>query len=196
MKQFKRAKVIMLPTENESLITLDNKELFLNNIPKFNENPFGYKNQHLYIISDEDLLSNDYGINTLTNTIIQNGKAAVTLNDWKYIKRIIATTDTSLKLKEININDQDSTSTPYLPQPSQEFITKFIEEYNKGNVIENVLVKLYPTNEFLNDVTTNSSHYKLSINKDNTINIQLPKITSLNLCQCKIFNVSFQFPKD
>ena len=85
------------------------------------------KNGHLYVLSDDEIKEN--------NTHFYNphsGQLHISKNHTDYeainkngCKKIIATTDTSLGL----------------PQPSQQFITKYIEEYNKGNVITDVLVE-------------------------------------------------------
>ena len=78
-------------------------------------------------------------------------------------EKIIATTDISL-VKEYN-----------LPEPSQSFIQKYIEEYNKGNTITDVLVEY----EFDNEGHTDNPGWhnqKLKVNsKDNTITIKKVK---------------------
>ena len=55
-------------------------------------------------------------------------------------REVLATTDTSLY-----IHQKETISLPervfYLPQPSQQFIQKYVEEYNKGNTITDVLVE-------------------------------------------------------
>ena len=83
----------------------------------------------LYIISDDEIKEN--------NTHFYNphsGQLHISGNHTDYIainkngcKKIIATTDVSLGL----------------PQPSQQFIQKYIEGYNKGNVITDVLVEYH-----------------------------------------------------
>ena len=84
-------------------------------------------------------------------------------------KKIIATTDTSL-----NYIEHDDT-VPYpkgvqirLPQPSQQFITKYIEDYNKGNVITDVLV------EYEQDYT-NRNCSTCSLGTDGTCELNLEK---------------------
>ena len=70
-----------------------------------------------------------------------------------------------------------------LPQPSQQFIQKYIEEYNKGNVITDVLVEYeLVSNEeyFLNTINPDDDvpyfDERLKINsKDNTITIKKVK---------------------
>ena len=85
-------------------------------------------------------------------------------------EKIIATTDISL-VKEYN-----------LPQPSQQFIQKYIEEYNKGNIITDVLVEY----EYLLDDRAVLPYWNLKVNtKDNTITIKKLKETynKEELCQ-------------
>ena len=69
-----------------------------------------------------------------------------------------------------------------LPQPSQQFIQKYIEEYNKGNVITDVLVEY---NYFLDDNSV-LPYWNLKVNpKDNTITIKKLKevYTKDEVCQ-------------
>jgi hypothetical protein len=95
--------------------------------------------QHLYILSDDEIKEGDWCLfkqiigseyklckitykfgNQLTS-LLENGNKQEEAS--QYYKKIIATTDESLGL----------------PQPSQSFIEKFVEEYNKGNVITEVI---------------------------------------------------------
>jgi hypothetical protein len=166
MEQFKRAKVIMLPTKNDSNIKLwDSNELSLNHQKKtFRTFIF----QHLYIISDDKIKEGDWCLTGLKIvrqcngfTYSQDGK---TLNGYTFTdgtadtfsscKRIIATTDTSLTTNSIfGIDSFDSSifggkseiiklpNLFKLPQPSKEFIEKYVECYNNGNIITEVLVE-------------------------------------------------------
>lgn len=156
MNQFKRAQVIMLPTDKIDLNTIClNKVtgLFLCTKQHLIQNVFNtlieYKSaipQHLYIISDDEIKQGDYfladnRISQSSNNGIPNWvlcKCIKVKNTWIYCdeipgeghngdwcKKIIATTDSSLNL----------------PQPSQQFIEKYIESYNKDEIITNVLVE-------------------------------------------------------
>ena len=170
MEQFKRVQVIMLPTDKGTIVKKNiTNELKLSSL----NNPLLWIPQHLYIISDDKIKKDDY-------YILFTDKALTVLKctgdgDYFNCKKIIATTDTSLTIKH--------KCSPYLrdwnlPQPSQQFIEKFIEEYNKGNIITDVLVE-YETLK----TTANNKHFgeghiysitnKLKINpKDNTITIK------------------------
>jgi hypothetical protein len=156
MEQFKKAQVIMLPTKNNSNIviinkyndkaigtTLENKylqgggEFIYNSSLDNSSNP-----QHLYIVSNDKIKEGDWFIN-LTNVlkckavdfhgIVDNEGNRY---DKEISKKIIATTNNSLE-----IQGDHSTWVENLPQPSQQFIEKYIESYNRGDVITDVLVE-------------------------------------------------------
>jgi hypothetical protein len=109
--------------------------------------------QHLYILSNDEIKESDYQIcidpnNPHYNLISQKPNNAV--NSGAY-KKIIATTDSSLKLNSVKIPvssdftlEQISENMPCLPQIPQQFIEHFINEYNKGNVISKVLIEVNP----------------------------------------------------
>ena len=138
------------------------------------------KNGHLYVLSDDEIKKGDYIYCTITNAIeIAKYNHDYLIRDWK---KVIVTTDTSLY-----IHQKETISLPervfYLPQPSQQFIQKFVEEYNRGNIITNVLVEyeLISNEEyFLNtinpddDVPYFDERLKIS-HKDNTITIKKVK---------------------
>ena len=99
-------------------------------------------------------------------------------------KEILASTDKSLgkevwkqtnkKSKSYNIQQNIETTKKVfisLPQPSQSFIEKFIEEYNKGNVITEVMVEYWDIDDYSNAPIGQTIH-SLKVNpKDNTITI-------------------------
>ncbi len=222
MDQFKRAHVIMLPTEtkyNNNIVKYlkeDSpfiKEKVYNKLSILDiPNPFSvkdYQPQHLYIISDEEIKEGDWCIilsnGIFHNTITQNIHGAIgsTIGTQEYLekecKKIIATTDTSLKLKCNRCDDTKELDTGMfgivdcnecyyknenkhlqLPQPSQQFIEKYIESYNTGEVITDVLVeyenytnidcKMHIDNSATETITKQQN---LKVNpKDNTITIK------------------------
>lgn len=103
---------------DEKLVKIDSACYNLSNI----------KSQHLYITSNQEIKKDDWYI---FDVGYASGVKQADLDDIENIhleidpKKIIATTDTSLGL----------------PQPSQSFIEKYIEEYNKGNQIIDVMVE-------------------------------------------------------
>ena len=108
------------------------------------------------------------------------------INSFRYedVKKIIATTDTSLEIFDKELSDMHSVKVNILlPQPSQQFIQKYIEEYNRGNIITDVLVEyncgdshcsLFGCQKHLG--CKNESIQTVKINpKDNTITIKKVK---------------------
>ena len=140
--------MVMLNANQESELCLSFKENSFGNLTdkklvKIDSacyNLSNIKTQHLYITSNEEIKESDLFYNTFDDKIqkctkhqLHDGKFAklrVYVEGGDYnesiCKKIIATTDTSLGL----------------PQPSQQFIEKYIEEYNKGNIITEVLVEV------------------------------------------------------
>ncbi len=160
MDTLKRAQVIMLPTENKinGSIVKDIKEE--SKILHIKQKDYceheDFVAQHLYIISDDEIKEGDWCMSIDKNSKLHKPFQCISkqafinpefLNsiDAKDIKKIIATTDRSLK-----INTKWKVSGVFddgLPQPSQQFIEKYIESYNKGEVITDVLVKYEDTSD-------------------------------------------------
>lgn len=133
-----------------------------------------YISKEIYITSDEEIKEGDWVLNTSSNEIYQCNDASKS-NQYKHNKKIIATTDKSLNI-DISSEFQKKhyiKEFKYLPQLSQEFIEKYIKEYNKGNIITDILVEyaqdLNSVKKISNDLQT--WNYKLKISKDNTITI-------------------------
>ena len=142
MNQFKRAQVVMLPTELKSIIFLNkqNKLRFLGKLLFSDEE---YSNNHLYIISDDKIKHNDWVYDKETNTVFEideelDYKEIKKLNDSLFVKKIIASTNTLLVS---NYGSFLSPDIKKVPQPSQQFIEKYIESYNKGEIIVDILVE-------------------------------------------------------
>jgi hypothetical protein len=201
MEQFKRAKIIMLFTEKTSDIALNIKRNTLYSILKSNIdyeynktiNYFNWNKQHLYFLSNEDVKKNNWYI--YKNSIFKSDDDSLIGN--KECKKIIATTDTSLQITKNTSNpalyeyiQQGSVCSTYedlLPQPSQQFIEKYIECYNKGKIIidilveyENVVQDKYGTQhiqsindskQYINTCKLISSNIKINP-KNNTITIK------------------------
>ena len=120
-------------------------------------------NGELYITSDEEIKEGEYGLDIRDNKIFKcervlsnHYEQGVLQFQKSYCKKIIAITDTSLGL----------------PQLPQQFIEKYIEEYNKGNVITKVMVEYVqvPNSVFIQ--VLEAPYIQLKINSDNTINIK------------------------
>ena len=184
---FKKCKVVMLPTNekaqlNNLCVGGINKEVFQlkTNNSLFNFNQFQDWNlQHLYITSDEEIKKGDfaYSIDSYVNKKRIITWDEMLRNDLVSSNKIITTTDNSLGL----------------PKPSQQFIEKYIEEYNKGNIITDVLVEYNEISirecQTCGNITNNwkcncksisfniiSTYNELKVNpKDNTITIKKVK---------------------
>lgn len=208
MNNVKRAQVIMLPSKEmlgaySSTITKvyeDEGKLYLN--PKKLGDlitELGFP-QYLYFISDDKIKEGDWYYDLYSKGVFQCRNLKYTEEYKRIHKKIIATTDNSLfKLKECPVRGTGSNVKFILPQPSQQFIEKYIESYNKGEVINDVLVE-YEEINIGPDLTKSLMYYpdnfelKLKINsKDNTITIKKLK-NSWNkeevrkLCLCAYYH--------
>ncbi len=179
-----KAQVIMLPSkDNAGSILLYKPEGTLQYFTnKYWSNKDLFK-QHLYIVSDEEIKGGEWFINLKEKQVLlardnKNDLSHYKLNPQRF-KKVIATTDSSLKIHQsncvhYNTNKVINCCCPSLPQSSQGFIEKYIKEYNKGNIITDILV------EYENLLIENPNsdgcaipHYKkqLKVSKDNTITI-------------------------
>jgi len=181
-KPHKYSDVVMLPTNekaSKSVINLDNDNELIhidNYIPKLE-----CGNQHFYILSDEEIKEGDWCImldsfgNVFSNPQQYNDPKTQHLN--KGLRKIIATTDDSI--------DGFYRGYAYqLPQPSESFIEAFVESFNKGQQITEVMVECETVTDWDNYTTipvgnggaTHKEKQQLKINpKDNTITIRKVK---------------------
>jgi hypothetical protein len=194
MEKFKKAKVVMLPTNQSNIVLITSKTEFMIGTEINKSLLQGGKDwiynssitdnssipQQLYITSDDEIEKGDWvtdNINIIkVNTLLNFPR--------NLFKKIIATTDTPLSeshKKLVNINEFTTKVVDNLPQPSQQFIEKYIESYNKGIILSDVLVEYEEmTGE---ELGCDPAYYplkqrlKLKINPDNTINIKIAKET-------------------
>ena len=187
---FKKRQVVMLPT-NEKAKTGEylvlNKE---NKLCIWNTHKMGVQNtlpiQHLYILSDEEIKEGDWFL--MNGCIIRQCKSTNNephtiptiidttggIHHVSVCKKIIATTDKSLENWRIAFTGippkKSKVKFPneQLPQPSQSFIEKYVEEYNKGNQIVDI------TLEYENSIIDGMPVVKVSL-KDNTVTIRKMK---------------------
>ena len=192
--------VVMLPTNEKSLNSVfslrsDKPYLMSEQNSPFTARIYDTKDLYhtyfnLYIISDDEIKLFDWVYNNKENIVEQitsKTQLIFVLEENKEnqtFKKIIATTDTSLEIKnELWSAYQGRYEADKLPQPSQQFIEKYIEEYNKGNIITDVLVEYelisneeYFGNTFNPDDDVPYFDENLKINpKDNTITIKKVK---------------------
>lgn len=209
MNQFKRAKAIMLSTNEKSLnsvftIRSDKPYLMSERNSPFKARIYDTKELYhtyynLYFISDDEIKVGDHVFNIKDNHYggIVNENNLLDAKLLSYIKKIIVTTDTSLKIVIKNHNDFDSEH--LLSQPSQQFIEQFIEYYNKGEVITEVLVEYEIYQDSINyhkDIWKNFERIKINP-KDNTITIKKLKDSwnreEVNQFAIKAFQAGFDY---
>lgn len=176
MSTFKKCKVVMLPTKKASNIHSYMYNLGTRKEPKqtyqMNGNTQISYAQHLYIISDDVIKEGDWLYNLQSKKIRQCfsiEKNRLVYNE--YDKKIIATSDNSLAVDIIDIEEY-SFDIVYLPQPSQSFIEKYIKQYNKENIITDIMVEYERDEE-----VTGYEYDTLKVDKDNTITIKRIKDT-------------------
>ena len=203
----KQCQVVMLPTNKEDRTLNQIYKFIAQPENAFDRRVFGelirtaspdkskYQCQHLHITSDEEIREGDYCIIDLGefsrvvrvkslnsghpfyNVDITEGYTKIS-----DLKKIIASSDrlvTGWDYKN-DIPDGDLYN-EFLPQPSQVFIEKYINEYNKGNVIEKVMVDYYKGHINI-PIDCKVSYFNefgefegLKVSKDNTITISKVK---------------------
>lgn len=169
----------MLPTEKTSGFYLYNYKLFKGN--------FGhYINQHLYIVSDEEIKEGDWCYNYVLDSITQIKSGDVNFLAERYYlkhaKKIIATTDKYLSSETNNPIQQ-------LPQIPELFIEIYIEYFNSNKPITEVEIEYEefdkkkvcvgmegkPAKPIYNYI----GEHRLKLQKDNTIEISLVENNSI-----------------
>lgn len=140
----------------------------------------------LYILSDENPAEGDWVLNTASpsNRPFQIDKIGVqyVTESKTTTKKIIATTDESLNIMMPNIDAYEAgIKTISLPKPSDSFIKKYIEEYNKGNQITDVMIeysKEWVGKDYVDDMDAyvyDKFEEILKVSSDNTITIRKVK---------------------
>lgn len=158
-KHYQEIDVIMLNTTNESPFGLYNNKLYNS---EFGSKADYWKSQHLYFLNDEEIKDDKTKLNTTDYYYVKNH-----YNEWyigKYngssfdfinhqgnfysnlftCKKVIATTDISLKKKEqCPVRTEGVSYINFLsPQIPQSFIRQYIQNFNNGNTIDKVLVEI------------------------------------------------------
>jgi hypothetical protein len=191
-----KCKAILLPTNDKSAPLILGNETILRVNGGIEDVTLDWKYQHLCIISDDEIEENVFGyyyndevdgipaigyyfkndefgnptFNVNENIIVLDSHEVFESSHkrWSF-KKVIASTDKLLKSDWIYKNN-------ILPQIPQTFIQLFIKEYNKGNVITDVLVEY---EEILGDEgiikSLDNEDWELKINQDTTINIKVKK---------------------
>ncbi len=168
---FKKCKVVMLPTNKKAQIHIIPDGYMYKSVEVFIQASQAYKPYHLYITSDEEIEAGDWIYHKLDNKPIKFDGNKTGGFPYGY-RKVIATTDSSLE-RYWKLNE-----TIPLPQPSSSFIQKYVDEYNKGNQITDVLVEYEEISGKLLSYGRGftPSEIKPKINpKDNTITIKKVK---------------------
>lgn len=174
----------MLSTNQLSKIWLTIENGKLNNDHTIQcSNSDAQKQQHLYILSDEEIKDDNWYFAVLHNHVWQALKGFIksTMTNPKSEYKVIALTDSFLIVDAVF----DYTHyNKFIPSPSQSFIDKYVTEYNNGNIITDVMVEYERSvrEKKLLDSMINSYSYTnneiiitpiLKVNsKDNTITIK------------------------
>lgn len=141
-KIIKQEQWVMLPTEDKSQIQYrdsDNKLLFYHNGVANNEtvhlNP-----QHLYLTSDEEIKEGDTIIDIRDKQLQSNVRESnvAIYNDHESYKKIIATTDKSLRkdIPTLNTMGKPTIYPQRLPQIPESFIKYYVEKQGKVGDVE------------------------------------------------------------
>ena len=179
----KRCKVVMLPTTEKSRLFKGGGSL--NYLPHSVDNGDGWRSpQHLYIISDDKIEEGDWVIETSNSNALEQF-ADYSLNQKSMgCKKIIATTDSKLKLPQIpqsfieeycRKGGIDEVDVEYEVTPS----LKTGDNYNIGGEVREVTDVWLGTNNAWYVSTPNNHAWscpielKPKVNSDNTINIHL-----------------------
>jgi len=187
MENLKTHKVVMLPTEKASRIHLANNKLIYGK-ELFTDGLTG-RNQHLYIISDDEIKEDDWYVsdNGLEqSTILQAKKEYEGFYKGKQTcKKIVATTDKSLKIvigdsgwKSHDDGGWSEYKPEYklLPQIPESFIQDYIKAYNEGKPITEVDLEMeidYVANATPPTKPMDSTVYKIKTRPDNTVIIHI-----------------------
>lgn len=173
----KKIKVVMLATDNSTDIARD---IMTGNLIYLKDKSRCLLGFHLYFLSDEEIKEGDWSI--VTDLRYFNHNVPFKVQDEKgnpnfnvirckddSAKKIIATTNTELNSLKHDLPKD------LIPRPSNSFIQKFVEEYNKGNVIEEVMVEYDSFMENTlpyNGINDNIEVWSPKVAIDNTITIK------------------------
>lgn len=155
MKDKKEYSLVMLPTEKASRIFISNNELFITQSNNSSNNVIdnNYTNQHLSIISDDEIKEGDWLLDTKDNRIhkalqinkggyiVINLEKRIVVNQ-SYCKKIVATTDKSLRYKS---DANENTILPLdfnIPQIPESFKPPYIKAYNEGKPITEIQLEM------------------------------------------------------
>ena len=198
-KSYKECEIIMLATEkaqlnalcltaSSKLILLDGKDWeTVNNVA-------GFRPQHLYILSSEEIKEGEYYYDVRRNNIGKRESHSGSLNNYNYYKKIIATTDESLEIAcKVECHDCNGKGEQIMPykdngevcsrcsgtglednekpflRPSDDFLKAFVKAQGK---IDKVLVEYVDWCDYDNEIGLDKPDLRLKVAPDNTITIK------------------------
>ncbi len=177
---WKKCKVVMLSTNKANPLVLNSDGNLEHD--EVLSTYGGVTQQHLYILSDDEIKYDDWCYSEQFKSVYKESDPEFA-NATNYLWKIVATTDHSLQFAIDN--------NPYvmeihgLPKLPQSFIEHYIQQYNKGNIITEVMVEYVdnwyihiPSGKYHDDEPVKmkgnlgEGDYYLKVNPNNTINIK------------------------
>lgn len=156
----KEIQIVMLPSKGVVIKIGYNLGRLSDNKLYYHENGCGSDSQHLYFLSDENIKEGDWVYDSYANLIQQFKKGVNDGNALDFLKKIIATTDRSLKIHDHSMMEYGQFGYKLLPKPSDEFLKRYCRLGGTSLVMV----------EYQNN---GGEKLKLKVNSDNTINITL-----------------------
>lgn len=183
---WKEHQLVMLPTdkaENALIESISALNLHgLNKLHYSNQyltqeylNHINCKSYHLYILSNDEIKKDDWGYDDIMKKVFKHN-SNLPLKPGNEFKKIIATTDNSLKTYNTEYDPRSKTGREwlFLPKLHESFINTFVNQYNKGIVIDKVEVE-YELDTYVDNNKTyhySDGRVKIKLNSDNTINVK------------------------
>lgn len=150
MEKYKKAQVVILPTKGKSsfgmVYEINQLHLYTNDDDQNNICDDLAINQHLYFISDDKIKEGEWYINLQNPNKPYLNRSGSTNFDGLYTncKKIIFTTDKSIINNPTHYEDGTKRvfeTNEFLPQPPKGFVETYIQAYNKGNIISDVMIE-------------------------------------------------------
>lgn len=187
----KKCKVVSITTNKKAQIHITPEGFMYKSVHEFIQICKDYKSYHLYITSDDKIKEGDYYLNTSNNKITIHKALSIYggIDNICNNRKIISTTDSYLYyILNHNVDNKKFNQQKSLPQPSQSFIKKYVDEYNNGNIITEVMVEyeeeywrdrskgdniIVHSKEEAEQYNCIMDYYpdKLKVSKDNTVTI-------------------------
>jgi hypothetical protein len=196
-KNYLEATVVMLQSDKPSYLQIIQRDILTRKkgTLEIHDSPWtdvddDFKPQHLYVLSNDELKKDDWIIwrrnkdELLLRQVIQNrnelgikleGDAIYDISK-PFMKKVIASTDESLNESiEMAGRKAKEAFNKILPEPSDEFIKKYVESYNSGIPITNILVEyelgfngVHLSKDGIKNINTPA---KIKVDKNDKINI-------------------------